>query len=42
MSITAVAIALNKDRKLFVDNESKIEMVEQNVTQIAEKEEIKE
>jgi CHASE1-domain containing sensor protein len=41
MSITGVAAALNKDRKLFADEESKIEMVEENTAEISEKEELK-
>jgi hypothetical protein len=41
MSITGIAVTLNKDRKLFADEESKIEMVEENTDQISEKEELK-
>ena len=41
MSITGVAAVLNKDRKLFADEESKIEMVEENADQISEKEQLK-
>ena len=40
MSISGVAVALNKDRKLFVDEESKIEMVEENQAEISEKEKL--
>ncbi len=40
MSISGVAVALNKDRKLFVDEESKIEMVEENQEEISEREKL--
>ena len=40
MSISGVAVALNKDRKLFADEGSKIEMVEENQAEISEKEKL--
>ena len=40
MSISGIAVALNKDRKLFVDEESKIEMVEENQAEISEREKL--
>jgi len=40
MSIAGVAVALNKDRKLFADEGSKIEMVEENQAEISEKEKL--
>ncbi len=40
MSISGIAVTLNKDRKLFVDEELKIEMVEENQAEISEKEKL--
>ncbi len=40
MSISGIAVALNKDRKLFADEGSKIEMVEENQAEIAEREKL--
>jgi hypothetical protein len=40
MSISGIAVALNKDKKLFVDEESKIEMVEENQAEISEREKL--
>jgi hypothetical protein len=40
MSISGIAVTLNKDRKLFVDEESKIEMVEENQADISEREQL--
>ena len=41
MSISGIAVTLNKDRKLFADEESKIEMTRERTTEIVEKEELK-
>jgi cell division protein FtsL len=41
MSISGIAVTLNKDRKLFADEESKIEMTQERTTEIAEKEKLK-
>jgi hypothetical protein len=41
MSMSGIATPLNKDRKLFTDEESKIEMVEENAAEISEKEKLK-
>jgi hypothetical protein len=41
MSMSGIATPLNKDRKLFTDEESKIEMVEENTAEISEKEKLK-
>ncbi|MFI5140042.1 MAG: hypothetical protein ACHQIM_19640 [Sphingobacteriales bacterium] len=41
MSISGIAVALNKDRKLFADEESKIEMVDERIAEISEKEKLK-
>jgi|GEM_PF-1964032 len=41
MSISGIAVALNKDRKLFADEESKIEMVEERIAEISVRREIK-
>ena len=40
MSISGIAVALNKDRKLFADEGSKIEMVEENQAEISEREKL--
>jgi cell division protein FtsL len=41
MSISGIAVTLNKDRKLFADEESKIEMVEERIAEVSEKEKLK-
>ena len=41
MGISGIAVALNKDRKLFVDNDSKIEMTDDNLMEASEREKIK-
>jgi cell division protein FtsL len=41
MSISGIAVALNKDRKLFADEESKIEMVEERIAEISAEEKLK-
>jgi hypothetical protein len=40
MSISGIAVVLNKDRKLFVDKGSKIEMIEENQAEISEREQL--
>jgi len=41
MSISGIAVTLNKDRKLFADEESKIKMVEERIEEISAGEELK-
>jgi hypothetical protein len=41
MGISGIAVTLNKDRKLFVDNESKIEMTDDNLAETSEREKLK-
>ncbi|HAL82085.1 MAG TPA: hypothetical protein DCO83_07505 [Mucilaginibacter sp.] len=41
MSISGIAVALNKDRKLFADEESKIELVEERIAEISAEEKLK-